>query len=276
MPDLARAKSTDFRVIGVTPAGRRRYLSVLVPYLLRSRDILDEHHFWLNTTDPDDIAYIRALAKAYPDFFKVIEPYLPVDGVRSIHQFFVFARESDAIYVRLDDDVCWLAENALERLVDCRIKNPEPFLVYANTINNAFCSHMHQRAGVIPLEAGVCSSNAFCAVGHGSSYFAETVHRSCFDLMQLDALARYDFAPLIADEFERVSINACVWFGRDIRDPDTEEEEQWLSVECAKRTNRPNMVCGSALVVHFAFWTQREHLETTVQRFWIWLLILMG
>jgi hypothetical protein len=204
------------------------------------------------------------------------EPYLPIDGIRSIHQFFVFAREPEAIYVRLDDDVCWIAENALERLVDCRIKNPEPFLVYANTINNAFCSHMHQRAGVIPLEAGVCSSNAFCAVGHGSSYFAETVHRSCFDLMQLDALARYDFAPLIADEFERVSINACVWFGRDIRDPDTEEEEQWLSVECAKRTNRPNMVCGSALVVHFAFWTQREHLETTVQRFWIWLLILMG
>ena len=47
------------RVISVTPAGRRRYLQALVPYLLRQRHVIDEHHWWLNTTDVDDIHFVE-------------------------------------------------------------------------------------------------------------------------------------------------------------------------------------------------------------------------
>ena len=43
------------KVISVTPAGRKIYLEILVPYLLKNRAYIAEHHFWLNTENREDI-----------------------------------------------------------------------------------------------------------------------------------------------------------------------------------------------------------------------------
>ena len=72
------------KFVTVTPAGRRRYLEVLAAYLLRNRDIIDEHHWWLNTRVPKDIAFIHQLTDRYPDFFRVVakpmDPKLSLAG----------------------------------------------------------------------------------------------------------------------------------------------------------------------------------------------------
>src|SRR5277367_6569424 len=101
------------RLITVTPAGRKRYMELLVTYLLRSRDVISEHHWWLNTHDRDDIAYIHSTAAQYPDFFKVVSLPLPPRSKEKafdsfqIHRFFEHACWPDAVYVRLDDDIVW-------------------------------------------------------------------------------------------------------------------------------------------------------------------------
>ncbi len=59
------------RVIGVTPAGRRRYLAALVPHLLAQRHILDEHHWWLNTDNADDVRFVEQVTAEHPDFFRI-------------------------------------------------------------------------------------------------------------------------------------------------------------------------------------------------------------
>jgi len=59
------------KVITVTPAGRKHYLEILAEYLLNNRRYISEHHFWLNTSVKDDIAYIEMLAAKHPDFFKI-------------------------------------------------------------------------------------------------------------------------------------------------------------------------------------------------------------
>ena len=59
------------RVVSVTPAGRRRYIEILVPHLLRQRHVIQEHHWWLNTNVAEDIAYIHQLCADHPDFFRV-------------------------------------------------------------------------------------------------------------------------------------------------------------------------------------------------------------
>ena len=60
------------RLVTVTPAGRRPYLEILANYLLRHRDVIAEHRWWLNTRVPEDVAYIYRLTDRYPEFFKVL------------------------------------------------------------------------------------------------------------------------------------------------------------------------------------------------------------
>ncbi|MEM7463835.1 MAG: hypothetical protein AAF362_14275, partial [Pseudomonadota bacterium] len=50
------------RIVASTPAGRRRYMRLLVPHILSS-DIIDRYDIWINTTDPADLAFIEALGK---------------------------------------------------------------------------------------------------------------------------------------------------------------------------------------------------------------------
>ncbi len=97
------------RVIGVTPAGRRRYLAALVPHLLRQRHVIDEHHWWLNTNYPADKQYVERLCAEHPTFFKVCHKEVRKDlnlG-ENIWRFFGEYCEPDTLYVRLDDDIVY-------------------------------------------------------------------------------------------------------------------------------------------------------------------------
>jgi hypothetical protein len=251
------------RVVGVTPAGRRRYIELLVPYLLRSRQVFDEYHLWANTTDREDLAYLDQLSRDFHPFFRVIPAEMPVQGVASIFHFFKHARQPGTMYIRIDDDVCWLAANAVERLADFRQHHRDPFLVYANTVNNVICSHIHQRLGRIPLSAGIATYNPFCSIGWGSGSFAQDVHERFLRAIQDRTTSLYEFDRWVLWEFERVSINMCSWMGEDMIVPEIVDEEHWIAVECPRRLNRPNVICGGALVSHFAYHTQRVHLEST-------------
>lgn len=70
----------EYRIVGVTPAGRKRYLEILVPHLLAQRPYLSQHIFWLNTTNEQDITYIKNVCRKYPDFLSYLESRVPVDG----------------------------------------------------------------------------------------------------------------------------------------------------------------------------------------------------
>jgi hypothetical protein len=37
-----------------------------------------------------------------------------------------------------------------------------------------------------------------------------------------------------------------------------DDEEQWISVQLPKKLNKPAMINGDALVLHFVFYTQRD------------------
>ena len=145
------------KVVSVTPAGRRRYLEILVPYLLANRQYLTEHHFWLNTRNQDDIAYIHQLARQYPDFFKVTsrEVFDNVHPGHCIWQYWQDCVDPDTIYIRLDDDICFVGKDAIPKLIAFRLNHPEPFLIFGNVVNNALCSHIHQSMGVIPRQWGI-------------------------------------------------------------------------------------------------------------------------
>jgi hypothetical protein len=43
------------KIISVMPSGRLRYMEIALPYILDQQGLIDEHHFWVNTCDSEDI-----------------------------------------------------------------------------------------------------------------------------------------------------------------------------------------------------------------------------
>jgi hypothetical protein len=68
----------------------------------------------------------------------------------------------------------------------------------------------------------------------------------------------------IFNQYERVSINCICWRGCDFASFEGRvgpDEEAWLASDKPKEMQRPNALCGNAVVAHFAFCTQRHYLE---------------
>src|SRR4051812_9508480 len=117
-----------YRIVAVTPAGRRRYMELLVPQILDS-DIVDRYDIWVNTVDPADVAFFDGLAAKYDRVRLVPQPDRKPPGVEAIHGFHRHAVDSDTIYIRFDDDVVWVEPGFFETLLRFRVDHPDYFLV---------------------------------------------------------------------------------------------------------------------------------------------------
>ncbi len=265
----AFSKINLMKIIGVTPAGRARYLRVLAPYLLKNQHVLQEHRFWVNTDFDEDRDYILQLCAEYPHFFKA--EFLPddePDGIFTIHKFFENCCDRDAIYVRLDDDICWVAEDAIEKLVQARIQDRHPFLIYGNTINHPICSRRHQQKGALSFEKGEASGEGLCDIAWRSGEFAELAHRSFLKACAEGKESRFHIEDVIvpAGARQRVAINFIAWLGEDMaacQGKVGEKEEDWLSIERPDELKRPLKIIGDAMVAHFAYFPQRKHMDQT-------------
>ena len=270
-------------MISVPPAGREKYLRILVPYLLQNRHLISEHHFWLNTNNASDIRYIESLAHHYPDFFRINrkELFSKHSHFDSIWQYFQDYTDENTLYIRLDDDICFIAPDAIPALINYRIDNPCPFLVYGNIVNNAICSHILQLRGIIPSRWGKVLYECMDLFGWKSPKFAERLHKRFLSDLRRNRLERWKFKNWIIDDCRRFSVNVISWFGKDMKpveelgcrdlkksgitDPSTggplEIEEPFISEILPRRFSRPCEICGDALFAHFAFYTQRPYLE---------------
>jgi hypothetical protein len=254
------------KTIIVTPAGRKRYLEILLNNLLKQKNDFSVWQLWLNTDNQDDIDYCKSLEQEY-DWIKCYDLDIPFAGNISIHTFFKYTTEKDHIYIRLDDDIVYFEKDFVRKMSSFRIKNPEPFLIYANIINNAICDHIHQRIGALPHSVGQIGHSCFDNVGWQSGLVAEQKHNVFFDHMLKGTLNVYKFSPqwiLKVYSPERCSINAISWLGSRFAEFEGKvgsDEEQWLSVDKPIADNAYNTICGDALCVHYAFYTQRDHVD---------------
>lgn len=258
------------KVIVVTPAGRRRYLELLVSQVKAYVDagVVDEYQLWANTADAEDLAYMEVLAAAHSWVtIKRLPPGVPPKERWTIHHFFAECTEEGAVYVRFDDDVVVLdSVPAFKAFLDFRVAHPEYFLCYASVINSAIMTHIMQRHGSVSFESGIVSYNYIDALGWGNPQFAASLHDQVLaELAKSTSLERFrPVMPWIAYYDEPMSINAISWLGAEFKKfggvvaPD---EEIDLACELPKKTGKHNAVFGGFCCVHFAFYTQREHLE---------------
>jgi len=255
------------KVISVTPAGRRRYIHLLAMHLLANRDIIDKHIFWLNTNDPKDIDYMYLLAKTYPDFFEVRDIGLkgPPDS-SNIHKFFPECTVKDTTYIRFDDDVIWIDKNAVVNLLECRERHPNAPIIFANIINNALCNHLQQRYGNIPLTKKFKADYSCMGNSWADHYYAEYFHKVAISKIKNNQIKDLYFPDWILFLHERMSINCITWEGECFEKffgQVAYNEEEWLTTTLPEVLNENNVLCGNALVSHYAFCSQRSYMDGT-------------
>jgi hypothetical protein len=248
----------------VTPAGRRRYLEVLLQHLIKNKNEFDTWQIWVNTTDKEDIDYMVSIEQAH-DFINLVYCKIPVNGNWSIHTFFVDCMDPNSVYLRLDDDIVYVHPGSISTMFENRIKDEGPFLMYGNIVNNAVITHLHQRTGVLPITKPV---NYACMdkVGWNDPEFAYTVHQNFFKKHKENRLEEYFMNNWILWDYERVSINGICWLGKTFAEFNGNvghDEEQWLSVDYPASVKRPNKIIGNTLFSHYSFFTQRPYLDTT-------------
>ena len=252
-----------YRVVLVVPAGRKKYLELQLPYILKCREIVDEYRYWVNTTVSEDIEYMKHNARSYDGFVTCDTEDIKMMTTLNIYKFFKRTTDKGTIYVRLDDDIVWMEEDAIRKLLDFRIDNPGYFLVYGNIVNNTICDHIHQRLGVYNhVSESIdydCLGNAWA-----NPTLAMVKHRTFLINLSNNNVQRYKFSMWRLHLYERVSINCISWYGSEFAAFDGDvgkNEEEWLACEKPKELGKCNCICGSALFSHFAYCVQRDEVD---------------
>ena len=251
-----------FKIVCLTPAGRRRYMKYLIPQVLAS-DIVDRYDIWVNTTDKEDICFFEQLSKKYRKLNLVWQPDGIVNGIQSINAFYKKCIDEDTIYFKLDDDIIWMEPDLIQKMVAFRVSNPQYFLVSPMVINNALCTYILQVNNLLYLREYCC-----CAAIHPvfslNGKFAVELHKWFLDRWLTSQ--KYENLHSGKHEFSmtRFSINAILWFGTDMKKFNgivTGDDEEFLSCLYPTSKGMSNCINGDILAAHFAFFTQRAEVD---------------
>jgi hypothetical protein len=261
-------------VIAFTPYGRELTVSILYEYLKRDyeRGIVDKWMLWMNTDKGQylDREYAVSLAarNKWIELYDcpVYPPLIPKQ--LNTGTFYRFCDNPDAMYVRFDDDIVYIEENAIERLVINRIETDAGLVNFPVMINNAITSHFLQALGKIPKEWGLVGLYCMDANGWASPEFGEKLHTLALDKIeakeqdhfflhmniQLPGPIQYSVSSFAAPGTIYQEVGGDLGFM---------EEENWHTVKRPQELSKPNIIVANSLVSHFSFYTQRGHLLET-------------
>ena len=251
-----------YKIIANTAAGRRRYMQYLVPFVIAS-DVIDRYDIWINTHNGADIEFFKQLAEKFQKINLVWQPDGVVNGISSINAFYKDCIDEDAIYFKLDDDIPWMEPDAIRKMVDFRIDNPDYFLVSPLVINNAASTYLLQLEDKIKFDKyynSVCVHPVFSLNGE----FCAQLHEWFLDNYLIPGKWESLYVGKHPIALARFSINAILWFGRDLKKIDgiiPGDDEEFLSCIYPACLGKANCYNGDAIIAHFAFYTQREILD---------------
>jgi hypothetical protein len=235
--------------------------------------LIDGWQLWLNTISPTDIAYLHSMeaenskVKVYSFPEQIIPSWQTYDPLIT-HKFLQFTHDDDTIYIRFDDDIIWVEDGAIEKIVSAKIDHPESFLIYPNIINSTICTSWHQEIGALSEESGVVKkektddlSYAYLdEFNYSDSKLIDHIHNTFRKRYNDKTLSAYYLPSRFFDDYKHFSICSICWSGKDKLTCGRVEERQ-LSWELPIQLNRKVYFCGNALMVHYAYHTQRDYLE---------------
>ncbi|RMD41666.1 hypothetical protein DV735_g3432, partial [Chaetothyriales sp. CBS 134920] len=146
-------KPEGIKVIGLVFFGRRDRVEIMKCFLeknlVENGGWLDEVHWLQNTKKEDDLEYLEQILDEHPSYRRID---LTDGGAGSTDDAFVFAwgrMERGSLYVKIDDDVVWIADDTIPRLVSLKLRNPNYLVTSANMINSPLMGWVHYHMGAL-------------------------------------------------------------------------------------------------------------------------------
>ncbi|KAI0453946.1 hypothetical protein F5B21DRAFT_265988 [Xylaria acuta] len=132
-------KPKGFKIIAMVFFGRKRYVDVLDCYLQQNLasngGYLDEVWFMVHTEDEDDIAWLDGLVKENQGY-----RIMGHDDCNKNDQkygcLWKYATADNTMYIKLDDDIVYIHQDAIPQLVHTRLAVPHAFGVSAHLVNS--------------------------------------------------------------------------------------------------------------------------------------------
>ena len=252
------------KVVTVTPSGRQRFVEILHNYLISMRHIIDNHVWWINTNDQADIDYLENITAQYPDFYST--KYLPDHpnynfNNLNIYKFYKYTKDENTVYVRFDDDIVFVEKSEFENFIKFRINNPQYFLVFANTVNNNYCTYIHQMLGAVDVgEHRHLNQLPLVEYRHDNQVLLDPNYtlKSIFDFcvaLGTGKISKFKFNKWIFHNFEKCNIHCFSWLGSEFNKFDDVgiDEESWLTIYKPRERSMKNCVYGNFIVVHYSY-----------------------
>lgn len=253
-----------------TPWGRELTASILYRYIKRDHDagLVDEWMLWSNTDEDQhrDREYAEELAQQH-HWINVYER--PLGEVRHPKQlntgrFYVYTQDPDTIYVRMDDDIVWVDQNAIRNLVQFRLDNPQPYVVFPIIWNNAVCSYYLQQGEQMPSWWGKVDCYCMDPKGWADPHFAENIHNHLLKCIENGDVYRLFMHTSVQLPMSlQFSVSSFAQFGGEYAKHDGligYEEEGWHTMQQPYETGRANVIVPDSLISHFSFYHQRNYL----------------
>ena len=162
-------------------AGRRANLEINLPQFMR---IVEENprvqfHIWDLARNPEDSRYIQQIPNS--DRVTVCTRFSGPQAPRSLNkvwQFYSSPRFSEALFVKVDDDMVFVQTERFAEFVDA-IENHTGHIMSAEVINNGACTEF-----VPALWDGFLGLDIPLLDVHESNAYAEMCHEHMFDHWQ--------------------------------------------------------------------------------------------
>ena len=142
-------KPKDVKIIGLVFFGRKSRVDILRCYLERNLvdngGWLDEIHWVKNTDNKQDLAYLDEILASSPRYKQ-----MELEGIGFVGYGEAWSKlEPGNLYVKIDDDVVWFADDTIPRIVSMKLAHPEYLLVSANMINSPLMGWVHYHMGAL-------------------------------------------------------------------------------------------------------------------------------
>lgn len=251
-------------------AGRKETMEILMPQI--KSDYIDKIIIGVNTTNKEDLKYIYSLKDNFEKIvYEEIPPNIIHGSKRSYNYFYSKMEDPNTIYFKLDDDLIYIEPGFFEKMLEFRCNHPEYICIYPMIINNPLCNYLLN----IPFPYPKISIGEFMYNTWKDPTVAERLLNTFAEYKDADVwhIPNFEFGKEFNFYFGggvsiRPSINAICFFGKDFANLHVKDyynivisDEEYLTnqiFECGRKS----IVYGETLVVHYAFFSQRQYLNS--------------
>ena len=268
--------------------GRRNQTKILLRYLTKNLKInggvLDKIVFAVKTNDKYDLQYLDSIINQNKSYFEK-KRFTSNKRFREVYE----SMQDDDLIFKIDDDIVFIRNGTFENMLEEYFTQNLLFLS-ANVVNHPLLSHVHGRMrAVLPyfefinytwsrssdkvdLDTTECQFGTYDPFSRWwkNSKCAAIVHESFLYHVERDELDVYDFKRWDFHQmgYDRWSINFVLMRGiyaNKMRSmfPNLEDDEIAISKEMPKKFGKHCYSLGSAIAVHFSYFTQKDYLMQT-------------